>query len=53
MLSIPGQQSRQKDKFVDGEKYFLPAHSISILPDWKTVVYNTQRVSFSEKEKFM
>ncbi|RVW38626.1 Beta-galactosidase 13 [Vitis vinifera] len=27
-----------------GEEYFLPPHSISILPDCKTVVYNTQRV---------
>lgn len=28
-----------------GTKYFLPHHSISILPDCKTVVYNTQRVN--------
>ncbi|KAL5752456.1 hypothetical protein ACOSQ2_022963 [Xanthoceras sorbifolium] len=28
-----------------GAKYFLPQHSISILPDCKTVVYNTQTMS--------
>ncbi|KAJ3692808.1 hypothetical protein LUZ60_011903 [Juncus effusus] len=28
-----------------GVDYFLPRHSISILPDCKTVVYNTQRVN--------
>lgn len=28
-----------------GEQYYLPPHSISILPDCKTVVYNTQNVS--------
>lgn len=27
-----------------GTNYFLPRHSISILPDCKTVVFNTQRV---------
>ncbi|KAF8406609.1 hypothetical protein HHK36_008698 [Tetracentron sinense] len=27
-----------------GVKYYLPAHSISILPDCKTVVYNTQTI---------
>lgn len=27
-----------------GSNYFLPAHSISVLPDCKTVVYNTQSV---------
>ncbi|KAI3873836.1 hypothetical protein MKW92_052200 [Papaver armeniacum] len=27
-----------------GNQYYLPAHSISILPDCKTVVYNTQTV---------
>ena len=27
-----------------GVEYYLPAHSISILPDCKTVVYNTQTV---------
>ncbi|KAJ4966201.1 hypothetical protein NE237_018050 [Protea cynaroides] len=27
-----------------GKDYYLPAHSISILPDCKTVVYNTQTV---------
>ncbi|KAF8410413.1 hypothetical protein HHK36_002942 [Tetracentron sinense] len=27
-----------------GVEYYLPAHSISILPDCKTLVYNTQRV---------
>ncbi|KAJ0974224.1 hypothetical protein J5N97_016189 [Dioscorea zingiberensis] len=28
-----------------GLKYFVPHHSISILPDCKTVVFNTQRVN--------
>ncbi|KAK8964895.1 Beta-galactosidase 11 [Platanthera guangdongensis] len=28
-----------------GVRYFLPRHSISILPDCKTVVFNTQRVN--------
>ncbi|XP_072972275.1 beta-galactosidase 11-like [Typha angustifolia] len=28
-----------------GVNYYLPRHSISILPDCKTVVYNTQRVN--------
>ncbi|KAG6496747.1 hypothetical protein ZIOFF_044619 [Zingiber officinale] len=28
-----------------GADYFLPRHSISILPDCKTVVYNTQQVN--------
>ncbi|KAK3224359.1 hypothetical protein Dsin_011384 [Dipteronia sinensis] len=28
-----------------GTKYYLPQHSISILPDCKTVVYNTQTMS--------
>ncbi|RRT54089.1 hypothetical protein B296_00015913 [Ensete ventricosum] len=28
-----------------GTEYFLPRRSISILPDCKTVVYNSQRVS--------
>lgn len=28
-----------------GVDYLLPRHSISILPDCKTVVYNTQKVS--------
>ncbi|KAJ3692809.1 hypothetical protein LUZ60_011904 [Juncus effusus] len=28
-----------------GTDYFLPRHSVSILPDCKTVVYNTQRVN--------
>jgi hypothetical protein len=27
-----------------GSNYLLPAHSISVLPDCKTVVYNTQSV---------
>lgn len=27
-----------------GNKYLLPAHSISVLPDCKTVVYNTQSI---------
>lgn len=27
-----------------GQEYFLPPHSISVLPDCKTVVYNTQTV---------
>ncbi|XP_057966485.1 beta-galactosidase 11-like [Malania oleifera] len=27
-----------------GQQYFLPPHSISILPDCKTVVYNTQKI---------
>ncbi|KAF8033180.1 hypothetical protein BT93_D1935 [Corymbia citriodora subsp. variegata] len=27
-----------------GQEYYLPPHSISILPDCKTVVYNTQRI---------
>ncbi|XP_056169560.1 beta-galactosidase 11-like [Syzygium oleosum] len=27
-----------------GEQYYLPPHSISILPDCKTVVYNTQNI---------
>ncbi|XP_004500729.2 beta-galactosidase 13-like [Cicer arietinum] len=27
-----------------GSNYFLPAHSISVLPDCKTVVYNTQSI---------
>ncbi|XP_030523326.1 beta-galactosidase 13-like [Rhodamnia argentea] len=27
-----------------GEQYYLPAHSISILPDCKTVVFNTQKI---------
>ncbi|XP_057962376.1 beta-galactosidase 13-like [Malania oleifera] len=27
-----------------GARYYLPAHSISILPDCKTVVYNTQKI---------
>jgi hypothetical protein len=27
-----------------GKKYYLPAKSISILPDCKTVVYNTMTV---------
>lgn len=28
-----------------GVDYYLPAKSVSILPDCKTVVYNTQRVN--------
>ncbi|XP_078173260.1 beta-galactosidase 11-like [Carex rostrata] len=28
-----------------GTNYFMPRHSVSILPDCKTVVYNTQRVN--------
>lgn len=27
-----------------GSNYFLPAHSISVLPDCKTVVFNTQQI---------
>lgn len=27
-----------------GSEYFLPAHSISVLPDCKTVVYNTRQI---------
>lgn len=30
-----------------GAKYFIPLRSISILPDCKTVVYNTQHVNLS------
>lgn len=29
-----------------GVDYFLPHHSISIVPDCRTVVFNTQRVKF-------
>lgn len=29
-----------------GQSYLLPPHSISILPDCKTVVYNTQMVMY-------
>lgn len=28
-----------------GSNYFMPPHSISVLPDCKTVVYNTQMVT--------
>ncbi|CAL0318934.1 unnamed protein product [Lupinus luteus] len=28
-----------------GKNFFLPAHSISVLPDCKTVVYNTQQIA--------
>lgn len=27
-----------------GQNYFLPPHSISVLPDCKTVVFNTQQI---------
>ena len=37
-----------------GSNYFLPAHSISVLPDCKTVVYNTQNiVSQHNKRNFV
>lgn len=32
-----------------GKNYFLPRRSISILADWKTVAYNTQKVRKSTK----
>lgn len=41
--------NRKEDGTVSfrGEEYYLPRRSISILPDCKTVVFNSQRVKYN------
>ncbi|XP_058112223.1 beta-galactosidase 13-like [Magnolia sinica] len=37
----------------NGGQYYLPPHSISILPDCKTRVFNTQKIAKKQREDYL